>query len=802
MNSVDGVLNRILYHAPNKFNPSGLPFLIGKLQNGTIVKGEMARPIVSDRYRFYGTMQAQKGRDEEAFCFSTYEVLIDDSIPGITQYLINHVPGLGRAKANSLVDHFGEDTIKILKTEPHRAIEAPKINEAVVELMVAHFNDPNQFDPAAYARLVDLFEGFRVPRKVIEKLLRNFGASAIDIISASPYSILLAIPRMGWETVDKFALTRLGYAPEGLDRHSSAILEAMTQISFQGHTYATAVDVEGITFGLLGSRIADGAWELCIREEWIINDSSGRVMLPKIAAAEEEIAKRLAMLSEAALPLDITLDREGLGMEQIEALDRIEAEGVSILAGSPGTGKSYTTAKALGSLVKAGKIDIRVVAPTGKAAKRAAELLAKIVEAEAEIPCTTIHRALGPVPSESEPEGVQDDDAKHGRGRESFGFHHNDANLLQCSFLVIDEASMTDVRLAASLLKAVSPGTRVLFVGDPNQLPSVGPGGFLRDMMAAGLPASTLNEIQRSESAGRVVHGCHAIKDGRMPRWADRISMPADNWAHIEIDDPNEIANEIVDLHEASRTFPDLLWDFQVVTPQKAKPAIGCNALNRRLSLKLNPPIDAARQGILDPSETTNMTSDEHEPMFRVGDKVVRNKNGLADEMFEAVGWEDHPDWRWDEKDWTFDECTVVNGDMGVVRGIDISGKKAFVVVQFRNPDRLVRLPMGDCQLSLAYAMTCHKAQGSGFPFVIVPVHNSFYWDRKTQTGVFNREWIYTAISRSERLLITVGQVSAIQSAVGRKTVHLRRTRLVELIQREFAARGLDLAGERMLSNV
>lgn len=801
MDSTDGVLSRVLYHAPNKFNPSGLPFLIAKLQNGTVVKGEMSRPIVSDRYRFYGSMQAQKGRDEEAFCFSTYEVLIDDSVAGITQYLINHVPGLGRAKANSLVDHFGQETIKVLKTEPHRVIEAPKINESVVELIVAHFTDRNQFDPAAYARLVDLFEGFRVPKRVIEKLLKNFGASAIDIISAQPYSILLALPRMGWETVDKFALTRLGYAPEGLDRHSSAILEAMNQISFQGHTYATSIDVEGITFTLLGGRIVKNAWTLCLNEGWILSDSPDRFMLPKIAAAEEEIAKRLALLTEAALPLDVTLDRDGLGGEQIEALDRIEAEGVSILAGSPGTGKSYTMAKALGSLVKAGRTNIRVVAPTGKAAKRAAELIAKMMEIKAdkdadnEIPCTTIHRALGPVPSETEPEGVQGDDAKHGRGRESFGFHHNEARPLDCSFLVIDESSMADVRLAASLLKAVNPGTRVLFVGDPNQLPSVGPGGLLRDMIDAGIPTSTLNEIQRSESAGRVVHGCHAIKDGRMPKWADRISMPADNWAHIEIDDPNEIANEIVELHAASKTFPDLLWDFQVVTPQKAKAAIGCNALNRRLSLKLNPPHDAAQQGYLDPSESVNTA-------FRVGDKVVRNKNGLADEMFEVVGWEDHPDWKWDDRDWTFDECTVVNGDMGVVRGIDMSGKKAFVVVAFKNPERLVRLPLGDCELSLAYAMTCHKAQGSGFPFVIVPVHNSFYWDRRTQTGIFNREWIYTAISRSERLLITVGQSSAIQAAVGRKTVHLRRTRLVELIRNEFAARGLTLAGERVLSNV
>jgi exodeoxyribonuclease V alpha subunit len=349
---------------------------------------------------------------------------------------------------------------------------------------------------------------------------------------------------------------------------------------------------------------------------------------------------------------------------------------------------------------------------------------------------------------------------------------------------------MIDVELMAATLRAVAPGTALVVVGDAHQLPSVGPGSVLRDLCVCGLPTVELTEVRRN--AGRIVRACHAIKDGRVPAPASRVDLSdgsEDNWVHIEIDDPEAIAAEIVERHESVRRKAeaaraegrapafDPVWDMQVVTPQRARLPIACENLNALLSARLNPKaaLAAGVGGFGDTAE------DARRPPFSVGDKVIRTKNGEADEM-TAPPEGGRVDWHWGGGRWAFAPCEVVNGDMGTVMDvvIDPDAGEAWVVARLRNPDRLVRLPYGDSHLQQAYAITCHKAQGSGFPYVIVPVHHSFYWDDRAKRGLFNREWIYTAISRSEKLLVTIGQSDAIRAAVGRPTVHRRRTRLVE----------------------
>lgn len=841
MDSLDGVLTRKLYHKPSKWNPAGVPYLIGKLASGITIKGEMSDPREGESYRFWGSYQAQKGYSEDAFEFSTYDVMIDESEAGVALYLRNYVPGLGAVKAAALVEHFGADTLMVLRSTPERVTEVPRLTEANVAAIRHYFENDCRVDPVAFAKLVDLFKDFKIPRKVIVQLIKDFGSSVVDEVIRRPYSILLPYPRIGWKTVDGLALTVLDYPPDGIDRHAAAIIEALTQICDQGHTYAERADINVLLINTLGVGMPQSeAWVYVLAEQLVTADTldqrsdeyeeraavlaeaQGRenagfssdflrahlddvyfrpgvkFMLPKIARAEEEIARRLVKLAEYARPLTVDIDTMGLNVDQVQAVRTIPENGVSLITGAPGTGKSYSLARVLSGLRTSGVGPIRVVAPTGKAAKRAAELLAEH-QGTAGIPCTTIHKALEPKPSQ-ETSGVPATSAKIGRGREPFIFSRNEANPLDAQIVVIDETSMVDVQLAASLLRAIAPGSRVIFVGDPNQLPSVGPGSFLRDMIDAGLPCATLNVIQRSTEAGRVVHACHAIKDGRLPSPADTISLPVENWVHIEIQNQNEIADEIVAMISPKNAFPDVLWDIQVVTPQRGKHPTACANLNRLLSLKLNPPSPALGGGIAADGASENQPGDDgsFEPMFRVGDKVIRTKNGVADGLVAIP--KDLPkdnsvlvDWTWKETNWSIWETPIVNGDMGVVRDIVIGDKKSFVVVELRTPDRLIRLPMSDHHLSLAYAITCHKAQGSGFPFTIVPVHPAYYWDEKTQTGIFNREWIYTAISRAEKLLVTVGQASAIRAAISRKTVHRRQTRLVDLIHREQWSRTNDV---------
>lgn len=781
LETYDFTLAYVNFHKPSKYSTSGSMYLIGKTTDGGTVKGDMRSPTVGETYRAYGEWKTSKGYAQPAFEFVSYEPIFDRSSDGQADYLTRKIVGLGRVKAQALVERFGEDTLAILRDTPERALEVQGVTEKSVESLRAEFAE-QKIDPIAYAKVIELFRDFRISKKVVETILNDFGSDAPELLLKRPY-ILLDYPGIGWKTADAFALTKAQYEPDGLDRHAAAIVESLTQLATDGHTHARRLQVESVAAILLGRPLKSAAWTFVIGNSTVIQYDTGpngepaTYALPKLANAERAIAMQIGMLMDEAKRFPIRLDVNGLNDDQALAAKMIEDYGVCILEGSPGTGKTYTLATVVNQLVAAGHQSIRAMAPTGKAAKRMAELLAS--RGGAEIECTTIHRALKPRPSE-EGEGVSKGHAKSGRGRDEFSFGRGPDDPLDEEIIIIDEESMVDVRLGAALLNAIAPGSRVIFVGDPNQLPSVGPGSMLRDMLDAGVPSTKLNKIVRSDGGGSIVRACHAIKDGRVPTPSTSVSFPTENWVHIELSDPNEIAQQIVDLHASAKTF-DPLWEMQVVTPQKSKLPIACDNLNRLLSAQLN------RNARLQPGD------DERSPSFTKGDKVIRIKNGTCDEMIPDEANISRKGWKWNGNTYRFNETYVVNGDMGECLDMieDVEAKRIWVVVQFRNPDRLCRLEYASADLIPAFAITCHKAQGSGYPYVIVPVHPSFHWDNRTGTGLFSREWIYTAISRAERLLVTVGLFSSIRAAVGRKTIHQRQTKLASLIT--GLASGIDL---------
>lgn len=784
MQSLEGVISWIVFHKASKF--TGNLYLIARLTNGTTVKGEFSNPVVGEPYRFWGEFREQKGDWGSAFEFIQYEPICDGSTGGMASYLAAHVAGIGRVRARVLVEHFGAETLTILRQSPERALEVQGISPAMVDAIRAHFDDATALDPVAYSKLVEMFGPYKIGKRIAERLVRTFGSGAPDRVVRNPY-MLLGYPRVGWKTADSFAITTAGYPPEGRERHRAAVVECMERIASDGHTCATESEILTGVSNLLGINLDRGLLGELVKDGTLVEyrDEYGTIFqLDEYAEAEKVIAEKLAVLMAAGRPLpaplvtDEWLAETGLGDDQAQAARLVEENGVAIIAGPPGCGKTFTLSRILGRLRSMGVSGIRVVAPTGKASKRAAELLYQVDGCRG-IPCTTIHKALAPSPN-VQSDKVAKDDAKFGRGREEFSFGKDEAHPFDESVIVVDETSMVDVKLMAHLLRAVKPGTRLILVGDWNQLPSVGPGSVLRDIRGL-VPTAELTQIRRSDGGGTVVRACHSIKDGRVPEDAPALNLPTENWIHLEISDPQQIAEKIVELHMRTKRY-NPLWDMQVVSAQKAKHAFGCDNLNRLLSVQLNPEAH-------DFPGAVEGKDDEGGPPFRVGDKVVRaTKNGLADELipWDSTNSDDEyesgnrPDFYWAGRGYKVRETPIINGDMGQVLAIT-EDKRPSVIVRFRDPERLIRLPLNDSHLIPAYAMTCHKMQGSGARYVIVPVHNAFY------PGLFTRELFYTAISRMEEVLVTVGQWSAIEAAVHRKTIHLRRTTLARRLDEAIA---------------
>jgi exodeoxyribonuclease V alpha subunit len=419
----------------------------------------------------------------------------------------------------------------------------------------------------------------------------------------------------------------------------------------------------------------------------------------------------MACLNCNNLTPHISIDLKGLAPDQQEAFQLSMAHPVFILTGAPGTGKTYLLRRIIEQFTEWNSL-IALAAPTGKAAKRMTEIIG--------MPAMTIHRLLGPEP-------------RTFKGELYFGFTRGVGSPIPADLLVVDEFSMVDISLAASLFRAVARGARVLIVGDHYQLPSVGPGAVLRDLLAAGVPSYELTEIKRN--TGDIVKACHAIKDGKSAEPSPHLDPDAGlNFRHIEESDPFEIQDIIRDL--VTKRLPmrgyDPVWDVQVLSPMNERTALSCLDLNVLLqgTLNIHPPVPGTP--------------------FRVGDKIIQLKNQEIDGEF------------------------VVNGDLGEVKEINESEIK----VNFLYPDRLVRIKRKAHNLRLAYCISIHRMQGSEGPVIIIPVHSCF-------GGFFNRELLYTALSRAQDIAITIGEWHAFEAATGRVGNVRRITRLAKLIKGE-----------------
>ena len=690
---LQGVLSTIKFHQGN--------FLIGVLDDGTTVKGSMLSPQVGLEYTFRGRRERHP-RWGEQFAFTDYRASYPTDLSAIQCYLVDNCKWIGPEIGKRLVNTYGKETLAVCKADPDRvASEISGITPRRAKEIAAMLRN-NEANENLQLVLKDLLGGTKVNRRAVNQILEKWGQDAPARIRENPYALIEAIDGIGFLTADEVA-RKIGYDFSGPPRIRAGVIHTLKEQAFgQGHTclpkaklLAEAEKILAVPPERIGSELGP------LEKDGLVVSVGGFVYLKGYHDDEQLIAEKLKVLARQTLPPGQP-DFEGLADDQNEALSKAVSSGVFILTGAPGTGKTYTIKRIISSFPEA---RVALAAPTGKAAKRVYEQSGRLA--------LTIHKLL-------EPQKVGG----------SFVFTRDAEKPIEADLIVLDEVSMVDTPLMARFLEAVAPGTRLILVGDTYQLPSVGPGNILKDLIASGAIPSTELSIIKRQDEGLIIRNCHRIKNGED---IELGNSTARDFFVLKRDGDEEIRETILDL--VSRRFPesyhaDPLKEVQVITPLREKTALSCKALNEIFQRRLNPKpkIDGVR--------------------FKVGDKVIQTKNQY--------------------------DLDIINGDIGYVR--DIDARDRTITVAFENPERVVQVPLHQNDLELAYAITCHRFQGSEARIVVVPVHRCF------GPLIFQRNWAYTAISRAREVCVLVGQRDEFTKAIKRNQQQKRFTGLLRFL--------------------
>jgi exodeoxyribonuclease V alpha subunit len=690
---LQGVLSTIKFHQAN--------FLIGILDDGTTVKGNMLSPQVGLEYTFRGRRERHP-RWGEQFAFTDYRVSYPTDLDAIRSYLMENCKWIGPEISRRLVNAYGKETLAVCKADPGRvAIEIPGITLRRAQEIAAMLRN-NEANESLQLALKDLLGGTKVTRRALNQILEKWGQDAPALIRENPYALIEAIDGIGFLTADDVA-RKIGYDFSGAPRIRAGVIHTLKEQAFgQGHTCLPRVKLLAEAEAILAVPSERIAAELGpLEKDGLVVSVDGFVYLKSYHDDEKLIAEKLKILARQTLPPGQP-DFEGLAGDQKEALSNAVASGVFILTGAPGTGKTFTIKRIIGSFPEA---RVALAAPTGKAAKRIYEQSGRLA--------VTIHKLL-------EPQMVGD----------RFVFTRNAENTIAADLIVLDEVSMVDTPLMARFLEAVAPGTRLILVGDTYQLPSVGPGNILKDLIASGAIPSTELTIIKRQDEGLIIRNCHRIKNGQD---IELGNSTARDFFFLKREDQEALQETILDL--VSRRFPesykaDPLKEVQVITPLREKTALSCKALNDLFQQRLNPSpkIEGVR--------------------FKVGDKVIQTKNQY--------------------------DLDIINGDIGYIRDIDV--RERTITVAFENPERAVQLPLHQNDLELAYAVTVHKFQGSEARIVVVPIH------RCLGPLIVQRNLLYTAVSRAREVCVLVGQREEVPKIIARNQQQRRFTRLAAML--------------------
>jgi exodeoxyribonuclease V alpha subunit len=728
--TLEGIAERITYYSDEtgytvlRLHPQGRVSPMARSRDGLVtVVGNLPEINPGEALRLHGdwTAHPQHGLQFRA---EQCERVRPATVEGIRRYLGSGlIKGVGPVTAGRIVETFGKDTLDVIEYTPHRLEEVPGVGRKRTRFIREAWNEQRHIQ-----EVMLFLQSQGVSTTLAVKIHKTYGDKAIAIVQQNPYRLARDIRGIGFRTADKIA-QQLGLALDSPARVEAGVLFALDEATGEGHVFVPRTDLVREAAELLGvapEAVADAMDSLLLSETILAGymPEDQAIYLAPLYYAELGVARRMARLLTspasrlrtlhyAELTQSLAEAAAHLSGQQAEALQSAISNKVTILTGGPGTGKT-TALRALVETLAALGYKVALASPTGRAARRLSEATGH--------PAQTVHRLLGYSPSGD--------------------FGHDEQNPLDGDVLIVDEASMLDLVLTNHLLKALDPATHLLLVGDADQLPSVGAGDVLRDLITSEtISTMHLTTIFRQDAGSLIVHNAHRVNSGRMPL----TPKDALDFFLFPQSDPEQAADLLVDIVQnriPGKFGLDPVDDVQVLAPMYRGVA-GVSRLNALLQAALNPG---------SPGQPERRLAGQ---LYRLGDKVMQLRNNYEKEVF--------------------------NGDIGRIAGIDATMHQ--LVVRFDDNREIVYDWSDADELALAWAISVHKSQGSEFPCVVIPVLTQHYM-------MLQRNLLYTAITRARRLVVLVGEQRAIAIAVRNNEVARRHSRLAERLREEIEAAG------------
>lgn len=709
MAELEGIVERITFY--NEENGYMVARFKTETEQLTIV-GVLPRISAGESLRLRGewTVHPTYGRQ---FKVETFEVIPPVTLEGLERYLGSGlIRGIGPVTAKKIVAAFGLETLKVIEETPERLQEVEGIGPQKAEKIRTALAEQKEIQ-----RMMVFLRGIGITPALATKIYRHYGEQAATVIQENPYRLADELLGVGFKTADHIAGLLGRKDPAALERVRAGVLYFLRRETEEGHVYVplaefvAAVSKELEAPEAVVQRVISG-----LEEEKAVYLEAERLYLAPFYWCERKAAEKLLLLLNARPAVERPLlfpaaELDTLTFEQRLAVEKALQEGVLMITGGPGTGKT-TTVRSLIRLCQLRGEKVLLAAPTGRAAKR-------LMEATGE-EAKTIHRLLefGYTP---------------GRG---LNYGRNEAQPLEADVVIIDEVSMVDLPLFYQLLKALTPGTRLVLVGDQDQLPSVGPGSVLRDLIASQvIPVVRLQTIFRQAQESKIVTNAHRINAGKMP-----VFQRAGDFFFINAAAPEQIVEEIIRL--VTVRLPrylkcDPIEDIQVLSPMH-KTVTGVENLNTLLQQALNP----GGSGVVEVRFGDRV--------FRCRDKVMQIRNNYSKMVF--------------------------NGDLGRIVQIDPEEQVVTVAFTDEQEERLVNYAYEELdELVLAYAISVHKSQGSEYPVVIMPVTTQHYI-------LLQRNLLYTGITRAKKMVVLVGTKKALAIAVQNNRIDNRYSWLAPTI--------------------